>query len=44
MRIIKFQRANAKLTESQELELIDGRNLQILIAEVQELKKWMDKE
>ena len=44
MRIIKFQRANAKLTESQELELIDGRNLQILIAEVQELKKWMDEE
>ena len=43
MRIIKFQRANAKLTEEQELELIDSRNLQIVISEVKELKKWMVK-
>lgn len=42
MRIIKFQRANAKLTEAQEMELIDFKNLQILIAEVEELKKWME--
>jgi len=42
MRIIKFQRANAKLTEAQELELVDSRNLKILIAEVEELKKWME--
>ncbi len=41
MRIIKFQRANAKLTETQELELIDSKNLSIVIAEVEELKKWM---
>jgi hypothetical protein len=41
MRIIKFQRANAKLTEIQELELIDDKNLQIVIAEVKELKKWI---
>ena len=41
MRIIKFQRANAKLTEAQELELVDSRNLKIVIAEVEELKKWM---
>ena len=42
MRIIKFQRANAKLTEAQELELVDSRNLKILIADVEELKKWME--
>jgi hypothetical protein len=42
MRIIKFQRANAKLTEAQELELIDSKNLKIVIAEVEELKKWME--
>ena len=42
MRIIKFQRANSKLTESQELELIDFKNLQIVIAEVKELKQWID--
>jgi len=42
MRIIKFQRANAKLTETQELELIDSKNLNIVIAEVNELKKWKE--
>jgi hypothetical protein len=42
MRIIKFQKANAKLTEEQELKLIDSRNLKILIAEVKELKEWMN--
>ena len=41
MRIIKFQRENASLTEAQELELIDSKNLQILIAEVEDLKKWV---
>jgi len=41
MRIIKFQRANAKLTETQELELVDSKNLKIVIAEVEELKKWL---
>lgn len=42
MRIIKFQRNNAKLTEEQELELIDSKNLEIVIAEVEELKKWIN--
>ena len=41
MRIIKFQRNNAKLTEAQELELIDSKNLAIIIAEVEELKQWI---
>lgn len=42
MRIIQFQRGNAKLTASQELELIDSKNLQIVIEEVQALKEWID--
>ena len=42
MRIIKFQRANAKLTETQELELIDAKNLKDLIEEIKELKTWME--
>jgi len=42
MRIIKFQRDNAKLTEEQEMKLIESRNLKILIAEVKELKEWMN--
>lgn len=42
MRIIKFQKTNAKLTETQELELVDSRNLKMVIAEVGELKKWIE--
>jgi hypothetical protein len=40
MRILKFQRQNAKLTEEQELLLMKSRNLSILIHDVEELKKW----
>ena len=43
MRIIKFQRANAKLTETQELELIDAKNLKVLIEEIKELKEWLER-
>jgi len=40
MRILKFQRQNAKLSEEQELLLMKSRNLSILIHDVEELKKW----
>ena len=40
MRILKFQRQNAKLTEQQELLLMKSRHLNILIHDVEELKKW----
>lgn len=43
MRILKFQRANAKLTETQELELIDAKNLKVLIEEIKELKEWLER-
>lgn len=42
MRILKYQRHNAKLTEGQELKLIDSQNLKILIADVEELMKWAE--
>ena len=42
MRILKFQRQNAKLNEEQELKLIDSQNLRILIHDVEELKKWVE--
>ena len=42
MRIIKYQRHNAKLTEDQELKLINAQNLKILITDVEELKKWAE--
>jgi phosphomevalonate kinase len=42
MRILKYQRHNAKLTEKQELKLIDAQNLKILIADVEDLKKWAE--
>ena len=38
MRILKFQRQNAKLTEEQELLLMKSRHLNILIHDVEELK------
>ncbi len=44
MRIIRFQRGNTKLTEAQEQDLIDSKNLQIVIEEVQELKEWVIQE
>ena len=37
-RIIKFQRGNVELTKEQELELIEYKNLKILIADVKALK------
>ena len=40
-RIIRIRRENAKLSEKQELELIDSNNLKIIIDEVKDLKKWM---
>jgi len=42
-KIIKSQQTSAKLTEEQELEFIYAKNLNIVIEEVQELKKWMEK-
>jgi len=42
-KIIESQRANAKLTETQEQDLVDSKNLKIIIKEVRELKEWLEK-
>jgi predicted patatin/cPLA2 family phospholipase len=42
-KIIKSQRDNAKLTEIQEQDLVDSKNLKIIIGEVRELKEWLEK-
>jgi hypothetical protein len=42
-KIIKSQRDNPKLTEIQEQDLVDSKNLKIIIGEVRELKEWLEK-
>jgi hypothetical protein len=42
-KIIESQRDKAKLTETQEQDLVDSKNLKIIIKEVRELKEWLEK-
>jgi hypothetical protein len=41
-RKMTYQHNNANLSEDQEMELIESNNLKIIIAELEELKKWLE--